>query len=195
MIPQLTRICDEFSIPVYSCGGFNSLTAIRQIVDSCVDDTDGPTTLLHLGDYDPSGESIFERVQADVSAFLEDDAAYADQLDFEAERVALTREQIEREDLPMDPITTRDTRSQKWLAEGRTRKAELEALPPDLIARFLREAIERHVDDAGLAEARRQERRDRTAVWSPEPKSGPSGISFERLLSNLRKGNANGGPS
>ena len=34
MRPQLAKIADTFSVPVYSCGGFNSLTAIRQIVDS-----------------------------------------------------------------------------------------------------------------------------------------------------------------
>jgi hypothetical protein len=70
MLPQLAKVADEYSIPVYSCGGFNSLPAIRQIVDAAADE-DRDTTVLHLGDYDPSGESIFERVVEDVQAFSE----------------------------------------------------------------------------------------------------------------------------
>jgi hypothetical protein len=186
MIPQLRKITDPYSIPVYSCGGFNSLTAIREIVDSCELATS--TVLLHLGDYDPSGEAIFNRVEADVTAFLEEDAPYSD---FTAERVCLTRAQVEEHDLVMDPITTKDTRSRKWIAEGRTEKCELEALAPDLLAKFLQKAIDSYVDADDLAESRRKELLDKAVVWVPEPKSGHSGISFDRLLHKLR----NGGPS
>jgi hypothetical protein len=126
MVPQLRRITHEYSIPVYSSGGFNSLTAIRQIVDDCVA-CEQDTVVLHLGDYDPSGVSIFERVRDDVEAFLEVDAPF---VSFEAARVALTREQVDAHDLPMDAITTRDSRSLTWIKQGRTEKCELEALAP-----------------------------------------------------------------
>jgi hypothetical protein len=71
--------------------------------------------------------SIFERVRDDVEAFLEVDAPF---VSFEAARVALTREQVDAHDLPMDAITTRDSRSLTWIKQGRTEKCELEALAP-----------------------------------------------------------------
>jgi hypothetical protein len=161
MIPQLRRITHDYSIPVYSCGGFNSLTAIRQIVDDCVDCGED-TVVLHLGDYDPSGISIFERVRDDVTAFLAEDDPF---VNFEATRVALTKEQIDEHRLPMDRITTKDQRSLKWIREGRTHKCELEALAPNVVAGLLSRAIEDLVDRDALEEVERQERRERSGLW------------------------------
>jgi hypothetical protein len=160
MVPQLRRITHPYSIPVYSSGGFNSLTAIRQIVDDCVA-LGEDTVLLHLGDYDPSGVSIFERVRDDVTAFLEEDGTGET---FDAERVALTKDQIDEHGLPMDPITTRDSRSMTWINQGRTDKCELEALAPNVVADLLQEAIESHLDDEAFEEIKHQEERDRTGL-------------------------------
>jgi hypothetical protein len=49
-------------------------------------------------------------------------------------------------ELPMDPIKTKDSRSKRWIAEGRTEKCEMEALAPDLLAELVRSAIEDHID-------------------------------------------------
>jgi hypothetical protein len=216
MVPQLRKITHEYSIPVYSSGGFNSLTAIRQIVDDCIahggrikewlespdgEDTDaeawrrfmvefaskgratlpllkpqfrrhiegqGNTVVLHLGDFDPSGVSIFERVRDDVTAFLRQDAPA---LKFRARRVALIREQITEHGLPTDPVKTRDGRSRTWIRErrgcgpDRTHKCELEALPPDLVAKLLQNAIRDLIDPKAFKEAKRQEERDRSGLW------------------------------
>jgi hypothetical protein len=161
MVPQLRRITHDYSIPVYSSGGFNSLTAIRQIVDDAIA-YDQDLVVLHLGDYDPSGVSIFERVRDDVTAFLRHDDP---SVKFDAARVALTREQIDEHKLPMDPITTRDQRSLTWIKQGRTEKCELEALAPDVVANLLTEAIEDRIDTDKLEEAKRQEERNRSGLW------------------------------
>jgi hypothetical protein len=169
MLPQLQKVADDYSIPVYSCGGFNSLTAIRQIVDSITAE-ERDTVVLHLGDYDPSGVAIFERVVTDVSAFIQEDAPGCT---FEGVRVALTEEQIIEHALPLDPITTRDSRSKAWIARGKTEKCELEALPPDVIAATLRETIEELIDPDVRDEAVDRERLGAAAL-----KSLPSGISY-----------------
>jgi hypothetical protein len=62
MIPQLSRVCKEYSIPVYSCSGFDSLSGKYELKQACNEAFTywgRPTVILHLGDYDPSGESIF----------------------------------------------------------------------------------------------------------------------------------------
>jgi hypothetical protein len=173
MLPQVRRVCDPYSIPAYSCGGFNSLTAIRQIVDTVV--AQGrDTVILHLGDYDPSGVSIYERVVEDVSAFLAEDAP---DIEFRGVRVALTHEQILEHQLPMDPITTRDSRSVAWINTGRTEKCELEALPPNVIASLLRSAIEDNIDLDVRERALEREAEEREAI-----KSLPSVTSMEGLV-------------
>ena len=173
MIPQLQRVTSEHSIPVYSCGGFNSLTAIRQIDDDVI--ADGrDTCLLHLGDYDPSGVSIYERVIRDVRAFLADDAP---DVEFAGVPVALTESQIEQHGLPLDPITTKDSRSLVWLKQGKTHKCELEALAPNEIAAALRDAIEQHIDSDLLRTVVERQRTEREAL-----KSLPTVISCESLL-------------
>jgi hypothetical protein len=155
MVPQLQQVADQFSVPVYSASGFSSLTAVRQIVDSCIWDTTGPTVLLHLGDCDPSGYSIFQHIHDDVPAFLEEDRRYPGQT-FEAERVAITLAQISEHGLVPDKIETNDTRTRGWREQGLTHKVEIEALAPDVIGRLLKEAIERHVNQAILEPVRRQ---------------------------------------
>jgi hypothetical protein len=163
MVPQLMRVADRYSVPVYSCGGFNSLTAIRQIVDSCVQDTDGPTVVLHLGDCDPSGFSIFQCVFEDVSAFLEEDRR-TDRQTFTAERVAVTFDQIDEFSLTTDEIKTGDSRSRSWRARGLTHKVEIEALRPDVIAQLLDDAIKRHLDLHVADAVRDLQARDRAVL-------------------------------
>lgn len=101
MAPQLARVADRYSVPVFSSGGFGSLTAIRLIAERALDRT-VPTILLHVGDLDPSGESIFASMAADAAAFVEADRIVYN-LALAAVRLALTREQVEEYDLPTAP--------------------------------------------------------------------------------------------
>lgn len=69
MVPQLERVANRFSIPVYSTGGFSSVTVTYEIADRALK-RDKPTVFLHVGDYDPSGESIFDAMTTDAQQFL-----------------------------------------------------------------------------------------------------------------------------
>jgi hypothetical protein len=137
MVPQLKRVADFYSVPVYSSGGFDSTTARKQIADRlrC---TGKPAILLHLGDFDPSGVSIFDALAEDVDAYLRTDAP---ELPATFRRVALTAEQVARYDLPTAPPKKLDSRAAGW-----TDTCQLEALPPDALALLVREAIEDSLD-------------------------------------------------
>lgn len=140
MAPQLAIVADEYSIPVYSSGGFSSLTAVRMIVERARR-RDTPTVLLHVGDFDPSGESIFEAMATDADAFLVEDRILANQR-IEAVRVALTAAQVADYALPTAPAKTTDSRSATWRGET----CQLEALAPDQLAHVVRAEIERWFD-------------------------------------------------
>lgn len=158
MMPQLARVANEFSVPVYSCGGFASLTAVRAIVDRA-QRRDRPTVFLHLGDFDPSGESIFDSMSDDAAAFLDRDRLMAVSR-FIPERVALTADQVTDHDLPTAPPKDTDSRSARWSGET----CQLEALPPDVLAEIVEESIEQWMDPDVLVGHRVSEKADRTEL-------------------------------
>lgn len=154
MLPQLHRVAEPFSVPVYSSGGFDSLTAKKRLADRiCA--IGKPAIILHLGDFDPSGVSIFDSVAEDVTAFVKADRPHG-LVSVEFERVALTAAQVLIHDLPTAPAKATDSRSKNW--SGGT--CQLEALPPDVIADILRVAIGQRIDWAQYGKDRIAETHD-----------------------------------
>jgi hypothetical protein len=136
MMPQLARVADRYSVKVYSCGGFTSLSAVKDVVDRA-ERRARPTVFLHVGDYDPSGESIFDAMTEDAAAFLAADRLLATSR-FIPVRVALTAEQIDEHNLPTAPPKDTDSRSSTWEGDG---TCQLEALPPDVLADVVDDAV------------------------------------------------------
>lgn len=169
MIMQLAAVAEEFSVQVYSSSGFDSLTAKKSLADR-ICDIGKPTVVLHLGDYDPSGEAMFKVIAEDVGAFVEADRTVATvTVDFF--RVALTKEQVEFYDLPTAPAKASDTRSRSWSGET----CQLEALAPDVIAGLLRSVIEAMLNPAQIARDVHQESLDRQQIARalPAPEARP----------------------
>jgi hypothetical protein len=169
MLPQLRRVCRPFSIPVYSCSGFDSLSVKYDLKEEIVEAKtyEGKSTvILHLGDCDPSGASIFkDGMAADVLGFLEQDFAGApywspDEIAI-FERVAMLPQQAERLEVPSAPAKPTDSRSKKW---GDAPTYQLEAMPPDVLAQYLERAIYDWVDIAQLEEDQETEVEKRTKV-------------------------------
>lgn len=166
MAPQLANVADGFSVPVFSAGGFASLSAVRLIVDRAVR-RGVPTVLLHVGDFDPSGESIFGAIVEDARAFAVEDAVIGTQR-VEGIRLALTAAQVEEYDLPTAPAKQSDSRSARWI--GGT--CQLEALPPDTLARTVRDALDGLFEPSRLCREIELEARDRTELLRALPAEG-----------------------
>jgi hypothetical protein len=173
MMPQMHLVADQYSIPVYSCGGFQSLSAVRGVVDRVVD-RDCPTIFLHVGDYDPSGESIFDSFTRDIEAFVEDDLVIH-LAEFEPVRVALTPRQIKTFNLPTAPPKPSDSRTANWKGGG---TCQVEALTPAQLAAEVEAAIVTYMDFDLMVEMAGRERRERielTRALNPGPKPPPKG--------------------
>src|SRR5215211_9257012 len=85
MMPQLHAALEPYSVPVYSCSGFDSLTFKHQLARWFSETyawRGKVPVMLHLGDYYPDGESIFDVIREDAVAFL-GRAAQRDQLPHE----------------------------------------------------------------------------------------------------------------
>jgi hypothetical protein len=158
MLQQLHRVADKYSVPVFSAGGFASLTATRAIADRAIE-FPYATVLLHVGDRDPSGDSIFGSIAEDAAAFVEADRHLATQ-QIVAERVALTADQIEQYELPTAPPKASDSRSATWVGET----CQLEALEPSTLAEIVDLAILDHLDTKVLADQLELERLDRAQL-------------------------------
>jgi hypothetical protein len=150
MAPMLAAAVDEFGVPVYSCGGFDSLTAKYDAAQRHAS-RDVPTVVLHVGDFDPSGVALFEAAAEDVRALVNgfDGAAGV-----EFHRVAVTPEQITRYNLPTAPAKAHDKRS-AWVDGDQTVQAE--AIPPDILIAEVRQAVTSRIDFDALAAIQVQE--------------------------------------
>jgi len=174
MMPQMHAAMRDFSVPVYSCSGFDSLTARRDLArwfhDTYVYEGKTPV-MLHLGDYDPSGESIFESLTEDVWQFLTRDApglvARHDKNDLFV-RVALVEEHVSMFGLPTAPPKKADGRSKKW--RGQT--CQVEALPPDALREIVVGAVREYIDPEVLEEDREAEVPARRNIAGALPAAG-----------------------
>jgi hypothetical protein len=163
MMPQLARIASRYSIPVYTAGGFLSLSAIRHVVDRARN-RNHATVLLHVGDRDPSGESIFTAFIEDAQAFLKKDRLLFLQ-EIIPERVAVTREQIEAYRLDTSPPKASDSRSANF--DGDT--CQVEALAPDDLAFEVDMAIRGWIDIERWQVEVEQEAQDRIDIRALMP--------------------------
>ncbi len=132
MVPQLARVADRYSVRVMSSGGFDSLT-VKYDLARKAKQNEKATVFLHVGDYDPSGVCIYDSLAADVEAFSGGDGYF--------ERVALLPEHIEKYSLPTAPAKANDKRGNNV-----KQTCQLEALPPDVLAALVDDAIRQYYD-------------------------------------------------
>lgn len=170
MVPQMERVAGEFGILVYSSGGFNSVTmkhnaATRFIVEAR--DRGRSTILLHVGDHDPSGVAIYDNLELDLNAMIEDygrrhgDIAHADVLI--TKRIAVTQQQADDFGLDSAPPKSSDSRTASW--EGDT--YQVEAMSPANLASEVSMAIDNVIDAGALAETEERQVaiRERLVEW------------------------------
>ena len=172
MLPQLSLVANRYSIQCYSSSGFDSLTTKKRLADR-ICRTGKRAIILHLGDYDPSGKSIFNCADEDVQAFVRADRLNA-MVDVEFKRIALTENQVAEFGLPTSPAKVTDSRSKEW--KGGT--CQLEALAPDQIAEILETEILDVLDLTRMYRDLMTERDERTELTrllltSPAPSTNP----------------------
>jgi len=161
MAPMLANVADPYGIPVMSSGGFDSLTAKRNLAQELCAAT-GAVEILHLGDFDPSGEHIFTALFEDVAAMVTELGHPAPKFT----RLAVTPEQIASLSLPTAPPKKTDNRS--FDADY---TVQCEAIPPDVLTDILRDAIEARQcpDIRASVSAREQQDRRELARWIDGP--------------------------
>lgn len=105
MVPQLADVALDYGVPVFSSGGFESVTEKHAFAAEIAADR-RPTEVLHIGDHDPSGAHLYLALAEDVAAFAAD---LGGSVTFT--RLAVTPEQINALDLPTAPAKATDRRA------------------------------------------------------------------------------------
>jgi hypothetical protein len=153
MVPQIERIAAPYGIAVHSSGGFDSVTAKYQLAERLGQYE--AVEVLHLGDHDPSGVHLFLSLADDVETLATDLGL---DVDIEFTRLAVIPEQVRTLRLPTAPPKPTDRRR----FEGDT--VQLEAIPPDALARIVREAIEERLDRAAYETVLAEEEKGRQGL-------------------------------
>jgi hypothetical protein len=167
MVPQLQRVADPYGVEVYSGSGFESLTArfetMERVYDNLAANTRPKrTVVLRVGDLDPSGRSAVDSFAADVWELLAEYPVADGHADLSSvlsvEHVAVTAAQIAEHELPTQPQKSEDKRG-----EHMNESVQAEALPPDVLAVVVDDAIRQHIIPSRLAalQARSAAERDR----------------------------------
>ena len=147
MVPMLAAVADPYGITVRSGGGFDSVTAKHDLAKHYAS-LDRHVTVLHIGDFDPSGEALWINLSEDVTAFC---TALGGSV--QVVRIAVTLDQQREYSLPTAPPKKKDKRG----CFNSDITVQAEALPPDLLQSLLRHEIEQRMDLDALAATKAEE--------------------------------------
>jgi hypothetical protein len=161
LVGLLEDICFELDVPYFSCRGYVSQSAMYEAAQRIINryETFGiKTTILHLGDHDPSGIDMTRDIQERLTLFTDDDP------DVYVKRIALSMAQIQLMNPPPNPAKLTDARAKKYIKEYGDLSWELDAMEPRKLVQLIRDEVELFIDDDKWGEVEKQEKEDRSAI-------------------------------
>ena len=159
----LYPITAKYDVPLMVTRGYPSLSFLYSAAEGILDE-DKPTFLYYIGDHDPSGVHIPQKVESD----LREMAAGAE---IHFERIAVNVDQIEALNLPTRPTKKTDTRSKTFKGAS----VEADAIPPADLRAIVEEAITQHIDQEVLNITMVAERSEReiAKAWAEQLAARP----------------------
>ena len=145
LLGLIQNVCSSNDVPYFSCRGYTSLsemwTSGQRIVQRLKNKDQG-TTILHLGDHDPSGVDMSRDIEDRLLTFLSKHVTEQQAESFEVKRIALTYEQVQTYNPPPNPVKQSDTRWQAYVDKlGLEECWELDALGPDQLTTLIQDNI------------------------------------------------------
>ena len=136
-------------VPLRVARGYASISFLHSAAKA-IEAKGKPAYIYHFGDLDPSGVDAARDIEAKLRR-------YAPGAEIHFERPAVTREQVERWNLPTRPTKITDSRAKKFAGTS----VELDAIPAAQLRQLVRECIERHTDQDQVAILRAAEESER----------------------------------
>jgi hypothetical protein len=154
----IPTVVNECGLGLHVTRGFASITYLQEAAED-IEMDERPTYVYVLTDFDPSGVSIAEKVEEELT----ERTPFSD---ITVERLAVDREQIERWNLPTRPTKSTDTRASKFRRIHGTDSVELDAIPPDQLRQLVKDAIDSHMEPWRLKQFQMVEREERETLRS-----------------------------
>ena len=157
----IERIAQEYCIPITTTRGYASIPPRQEVFRRYQNSGKAKLILLCLTDFDPDGDEIAES----FCRSMRDDFHIDDIQSF---KVALTREDVEKYDLPSDMDAKKTSANYKKFFEryGSNRAVELDAAPVDLLQEKLREVIESMLDMNEFNEQLEMQEQDAKEIYA-----------------------------
>lgn len=131
-------VASELKVVSFPNRGYTSVTMLKEAAER-LDDAESDPIILYFGDFDPSGQDIERNIREKLNETFG--------VDVEVERVALTREQIDKHQLPPQFAKKSDSRYEDFVREHGDMAVELDALDPSLLRDLIRESVEELFDE------------------------------------------------
>jgi hypothetical protein len=157
LVGVIEGICTELDVPYFACRGYTSQSemwgAAQRLIER--EKRGKTTTIIHLGDHDPSGVDMTRDIQDRLDMFGSTAVIH---------RIALVYDQIEQYNPPPNPAKTTDARYQSYAERFGEESWELDALEPRVIVDLIRQAVQARIDDDAWQEALGQQRTGRSQL-------------------------------
>ena len=136
LFPAVCQIADRYRVKVFESMGYSSCTQLYEAVPELQSVN---VLILHLGDYDPSGEDIARSLIERLEKYGAGPLKYIS--------LALTENQAIDYRLPTQMAKKSDPRFKAFVEKhGTDRVVELDALPPEELENIIVKEIESHID-------------------------------------------------
>lgn len=140
--------CEDLKVVSFPNRGYTSITLLKEAADRIKKETQKKVPpmgkrkqahILYFGDFDPSGQ--------DIERNIRDKLHNTFGVQVNVERMALTRDQIDKYKLPPQPAKTTDARYESFVKEHGNMAVELDALPPEELKDLIHDSVEEYFDE------------------------------------------------
>lgn len=140
LVGVIEGVCNDLRVPFFSCRGFTSQSEMWAAAQRLVHwrRSGQAVTILHLGDFDPSGVDMSRDIEERLALFMGDAPEF--------ERLALNMPQVEQYSPPPNPAKATDSRFAAFSEKYGDESWELDALEPTVIGGLIRSAVEARRD-------------------------------------------------
>lgn len=133
----ISHITNKYDVHLLAGGGYRSSSALYEAAER-FRDIGKPVVILYLGDWDPSGLDIERDVEIRIREIFG--------IEVDVQRVLLVHQDITDYKLEPNQAKPADPRAYSFIEQYGKDTYELDALPPDIIAKKLEAAIVRNMN-------------------------------------------------
>lgn len=162
LVGVIQGVCQANDVPYFSCRGYTSQSEVWSASQRLLEyqDAGQETTILHLGDHDPSGIAMTRDIYDKLYTFMLGEGGSP----VNVQRLALNMSQVEQYSPPPNPAKLTDTRAYSYISRYGDESWELDALEPTVIGQLIQDAIDQQRDQALWAEAVAEEEAQRAIL-------------------------------